>query len=73
MKENKNLILIVAAVAFLVIAVSLIYFMGSRQRVSTTGAPSPSVVSQEEQELEVLDIGDVESDLQSIDQDLQQL
>lgn len=71
MKENKNLILIVAAVAFLVIAVSLIYFLGSRQRASTTG--TPSVVFQEEQELDVLDVGDVESDLQSIDQDLREL
>lgn len=73
MKENKNLILIVAAVAFLVIAVSLIYFTGTRQKLPTSGAPVSSVVSQEEQELEILDVGDVESDLQSIDQDLQQL
>lgn len=71
MKENKNLILIVAAVAFLVIAVSLIYFLGAGQKLPTTG--TPYVVSQEEQELETLDVGDVESDLQSIDQDLQQL
>lgn len=72
MKGDKNFtLIIVAAVTLLVIAVSLIYFIGARQKLPTGGAPS--VVSQEEQELEVLDVGGVESDLQSIDQDLQEL
>lgn len=62
MKDHKTFFIIVAASVFIIFAISAIYFFRGQ-----------SQVSQEQQELNTVDIGDVDQELESIERDLKEL
>lgn len=72
MKDNKTFFIIVASAAILIFAVLAVYLLTGPIQPLPLQTTSPATV-EEQQELQNIDIGDVEQDLKSIDQDLQEL
>lgn len=72
MKDNKTFFIIVASAAILIFAVLAVYLLGGRQKSISTLPTSPATV-EEQQDLNTLDVGNVDQDLEGIDQDLNSL
>lgn len=72
MKDSRTFFIIVASAVILIFAVLAVYLLGGWNQQVPLQTTSPATV-EEQQELQNIDVGDVEQDLKSIDQDLQGL
>lgn len=72
MKDSKTFFIIVASAAILIFAVLAVYLWGGRNQQVPSQTASPTTV-EEQQDLNTLDVGNVDQDLESIDQDLNSL
>lgn len=72
MKDNKTFFIIVASAAILIFAVLAVYLLGGQNQQMPLQTASPATV-EEQQELNALDLGNVDQELESIDQDLNEL
>lgn len=72
MKDSKTFFIIVASAAILIFAVLAVYLLGGQNRQMPSQTTSPKTV-EEQQDLNSLDVGNVDQDLESINQDLNSL
>ncbi|MBI1982027.1 MAG: hypothetical protein HYY87_01445 [Candidatus Levybacteria bacterium] len=72
MKDSKTFFIIVASAAILIFAVLAVYLLGGQNQQLPLQTTSPATV-EEQQELDALEIDNLDADLQSLDQDLQEL
>ncbi|MDP3726864.1 MAG: hypothetical protein Q8Q96_00945 [bacterium] len=72
MKDSKTFFIIVASAAILIFAVLAVYLLGGRNQQLPLQTTSPATAG-EQQELNTLDLGNVDQELESIDQDLNSL